>query len=359
MTDSPSGTPHERVLRGIGVTRGIAIAPLHVLSVEAAAAPVRAKGSPSEERAALTAALAGATAELGRLAATLDDEAAAIIEFQMALAEDDELIAPVRAAVDGGAVADVAWAEVMDREIDDYAGSGDETLCARAADLADLKVRVQDHLCGRQAGNRGSSHPGPAQPSIFVTTDLAPSRFLALDPDRVAGIALEHGSRTSHVALLARARGIVMVSGISELADEQVLDGHRGDAVLNVAGGRLILNPGALTLSEARRAARVFAKALERAADFVSRPAVTGSGERVQVMVNVDHPTLLDKVQPGHCDGIGLTRTEFLFSSGLPDEDTQRRAYERLIEWAHGRPVTIRTLDAGGDKPVPGLTRAH
>jgi phosphotransferase system enzyme I (PtsI) len=78
---------------------------------------------------------------------------------------------------------------------------------------------------------------------------------------------------------------------------------------------------------------------------------------RIKVYINVDDPVLLAGVEPSHCDGVGLTRTEFLFRAGdQPDEETQLRAYAALVDWAGGRPVTIRTLDAGGDKPIPGLT---
>ena len=84
---------------------------------------------------------------------------------------------------------------------------------------------------------------------------------------------------------------------------------------------------------------------------------MTADGERVQVLINVDDPALLDGLDPAHCDGIGLTRTEFLFQgTELPDEETQFGAYRRILEWAAGRPVIVRTLDAGGDKPIPGLT---
>ena len=77
--------------------------------------------------------------------------------------------------------------------------------------------------------------------------------------------------------------------------------------------------------------------------------------------INVDDPALLKGVNPSHCDGIGLTRTEFLFQGGsaLPDEETQYQAYRALVDWAQGQPVTIRTLDAGGDKPIAGLTPHH
>lgn len=352
MTDrSPDASP-ERVLRGIGVTQGIAIAPLHVLGAGELTAGNRAKGSPDEEGAALGTALAKAIEDLAQLVAKLDDEAGAILEFQMVLAEDDELVAPALELTEAGEPADRAWCEVMDREIAEYANSGDEVLAARAADLGDLKSRVLNYLHGLDSGDSSAQ---PLNTAILVSTDIAPSRFLAFDPGRIAGIALEQGSRTSHVALLARARGIPMVSGLANLGPVAELGAYRGDAVLDVTGARLILNPAAHTLSEVRRSAQVFETIRARAEDFVSRPAVTGWGERIGVMVNIDHPSLLDAVQSDHCDGIGLTRTEFLFSHGLPDEDTQVAAYIRLIEWADGRPVTVRTLDAGGDKPVQGL----
>jgi phosphotransferase system enzyme I (PtsI) len=83
---------------------------------------------------------------------------------------------------------------------------------------------------------------------------------------------------------------------------------------------------------------------------------MTADGVAVRVMINVDDPGVLDGLEPEICDGIGLTRTEFLFAEGAPDEAAQLAAYRRILAWAEGRPVTIRTLDAGGDKPVPGVT---
>ena len=89
---------------------------------------------------------------------------------------------------------------------------------------------------------------------------------------------------------------------------------------------------------------------------YRSQPAFTATGERVHVTINVDGTETVEGLDPTHVDGIGLTRTELLFANGLPDEETQLSAYRRLLDWADGRPVIVRTLDAGGDKPVPGLT---
>src|SRR5213075_1075484 len=107
---------------------------------------------------------------------------------------------------------------------------------------------------------------------------------------------------------------------------------------------------------EARMAAAAGARA---AADSArGRPAFTADGRRIAVMLNIAAPEELAGLDPAICDGIGLVRSEFLFeaSSGLPDEQTQYLAYRHILDWADGRPVTIRTLDAGGDKPIAGLT---
>ena len=98
-----------------------------------------------------------------------------------------------------------------------------------------------------------------------------------------------------------------------------------------------------------RRAART-------AGDFLGRPAATKSGVPVRVQVNIADPSDVERIDIATCDGVGLMRTEFLFGKALPDEETQFAAYRKVLEWAGGKPVTIRTVDAGGDKPVPGFT---
>ncbi|MDT8344722.1 MAG: putative PEP-binding protein, partial [Thermohalobaculum sp.] len=159
-------------------------------------------------------------------------------------------------------------------------------------------------------------------------------------------------SATSHVAILARARGVPMVVGVP-LPD--IAPGT--EVALDADAGRVTLAPTPATAHSFR--ARIAAAAPEaaRAAEAAHSPAVTRTGRPVRVLINVDDPALLDTLDPGICDGIGLVRTEFLFEGGtLPDEDTQAAIYARILRWAAGRPVTIRSLDAGGDKPIPGVT---
>jgi phosphotransferase system enzyme I (PtsI) len=341
----------ETVLQGIPASRGLAVGPI---ALRAAGRLVRrVAGTPGEERAALEAAMAKAAAELEALAARAEPMAAAILEFQTALLEDDELTGPIFDRVAAGEPAHRAWADVLGREIAEYAAGDDETFAARGGDLADLRERVLDALVPGAPPNRANG----ADHAIFVAEDLTPSRFLETDWTRYCGAALKAGSPAGHVALLARARGTPLVVGLGD-AFEGLADG--APAVLDGEAGRLIVNPAAATLSAIEARLQVAAARGVTEALLLDRPAATADGEQVLVLVNVDDPGLLATLDPRHCDGVGLTRTEFLFQGAdLPDEATQLRAYAEVLRWAAGRPVIIRTLDAGGDKPIPGLTPDH
>ena len=189
--------------------------------------------------------------------------------------------------------------------------------------------------------------------AIVAAVDLAPSRFLAIDWSRGGALVLTAGSTTSHVAMLARSRGIPAVVGLgvdlAELSGRALVDAHRGE---------LIINPGPAARAQFEHDAGAAATARVLASAAALRPAMTADGTPIRIMLNISDPRELADLDPAICDGIGLVRTEFLFHDrhGLPDEEQQYSTYRRIAEWAQGRPVTIRTLDAGGDKPIPGLT---
>jgi phosphotransferase system enzyme I (PtsI) len=299
---------------------------------------------------ALEAAIAEAGAQLVALAAQVDETAAEILEFQTALLEDDDLIGPAFQRIAAGEAADAAWAAVLEREIAEYAAGDDETFAARAGDLADLRDRVLGALAPTPSAPRGNG----IERAILVLEDLTPSRFLETDWTRHLGVALKRGSPAGHVALLARVRGTPLIVGLGD-GFERLDDGAA--AVLDAEAGRLIVDPDAATLAGARARSGAAAARRTAEADLLDRPAITADGQRVLVLVNLDDPGMLEKLDPSHCDGIGLVRTEFLFQGRkLPDEERQLRAYADVLRWAHGRPVIVRTLDAGGDKPISGLT---
>ena len=244
-----------------------------------------------------------------------------------------------------GSSAEAAWVAALNAEIAGYETADDDYFRARAADMIDLRDRVLRNLSGVDLA---AAPPG----AILVGDDVTPTRFLETDWSTGGGVALGDGSATSHVAMLARARGVPMVVGLGAIE----VDGHI-DAMVDGDTGAVVLSPGHSQLAyvEMKRAAQ--AEAGVEASRYLNADAKTADGRAIDVMINVARPEEVDGVDVRTCDGVGLMRTEFLFTGDtLPDEETQYRAYAKVLDWAEGRPVTIRTIDAGGDKPVKGLT---
>lgn len=333
----------ETSLVGRPASPGLAAGPLHVVGeARAARTPT---GDPAAEREALARSIGQAIGNIGQLMATTDADGADMLAFQIALLEDDALTEGAFAAIEAGEAADRAWAEALDTEIEGYLAAEDEYFRARASDLVDVRDRVLGHLTGTATN-------GFPEGAIVVAEDLTPSRFLSTDWSGGGAIVLRAGSPSSHVAMLARARGVPMVVGVPAEpngAREALIDGERG---------LVVLDPAPETRAAFARRLADAADEADAAAEAATRPALTADGERVAVLVNVADPAELDGLDPATTDGIGLVRTEFLFHghAGLPDEAAQFAVYDRIAAWAEGRPVTIRTLDAGGDKPIPGLT---
>ena len=335
--------PEPLRLSGIAASPGYAEGPL--VAIDQSLPDYVPKGSPAAERQALQEAIASASESLALIVAEASGDAADILEFQLAMLEDDALSGPAFAAIEAGQTADQAWQAALDAEIQGYQASDEEYFRARAADLTDIRDQVLRALVGEvwQASAAGA---------ILYGTDITPTRFLQAEWSRGGGIALSAGSAASHVAMLARARGVPMAVGLGPLQPSA------GTALLDAEHGTLLLGADAADHERFRAASARFSSERLGARAFLDRPAETADGTPVRVQVNVADPSDVDAIDIAHCDGVGLMRTEFLFGgrSGLPDEEMQYAAYRKVLEWAGGKPVTIRTVDAGGDKPVPGFT---
>lgn len=329
-------------LTGTPASGGYAEGPIFCLDGETAT--YTAKGSASAETDALKAAIETASEQLAVLAAASTGDAADMLEFQLAMLADDSLSGPAFDAIGAGAQSDTAWSAALAVQIAGYEAADDEYFRARAADLKDIRQQVLDALTS--AGDR-SAPPG----AILFGEDIAPTRFLATDWSTGGGIALSKGSSASHVAMLARSRGVPMVVGLGSAAKEVA-----GLALLDAEHGGIVLRPTEGDIEGFRKSSTAYGERRRRAEGGIMKPAATENGVSVRVLVNVADPADVDRIDIKSCDGVGLMRTEFLFGKKLPDEETQYRAYRRVLEWATAKPVTIRTIDAGGDKPVPGFT---
>ena len=311
--------------------------------------------------AALRGAIARAKAELEALVARVQDTEGAgeILGFQLALLDDPSLAAPAFEVLEPAGpespTAEAAWIAALDAEIAPYLSDPDEHFRARSSDLIDLRDRVCAQL--RPGGPRplqGATKPAGA---VLLADDLTPSQFLSLDWSAGGAIVLAQGSAASHVALLARSRAIPMLVGCGEPPAGARLACVDGEA------GEVLFDPDPATLAHFGQRLETAEQLRLQAAPALERPALTATGEAVTVLLNIDDPAQLRGLDPRVCDGIGLARSEVLFTAlggadpatGLPDEDIQAQIYRQLLDWAAGRPVTVRSLDVGGDKPHPGL----
>ncbi|MGO4832970.1 phosphoenolpyruvate-utilizing N-terminal domain-containing protein, partial [Rhizobiaceae sp. 2RAB30] len=219
--------PEPLRLRGIPASPGYAAGPLFHLGD--AASSYMAKGKADAEADALRTALAEASARIGDMMAKAPGEAAEILEFQIAMLEDDALTAPAFASIEAGAPADQAWRAALDAEIAGYEQAEEAYFQARSADLRDIRDTVLRALAG---------DAGPVAPpgAVLSGDDIAPTLFLDTDWSKGGGLALARGSSASHVAMLARARGVPMVVGlgaaIADFAGHVLLDAEHGDIVL-------------------------------------------------------------------------------------------------------------------------------
>jgi multiphosphoryl transfer protein len=348
----PTGAPGGP-LAGVPASPGVAIGRVFQLRHADEVLEERA-ADPSHERRALDAAIAGAHRQLEALQLRLAAEGAAdrvaIFAAHQELLEDPALLDGTAEQIREGATAAYAWQQVYQQQADRLLALRNELLAGRAADLRDVGRRVLHLLVGHD----GTPREIPME-SIVVAEDLAPSDAATLDRTRVRGFCTTTGSATSHVAILARGLGVPAVAGM----DPRALELPSGARVaLDGDAGTLWRDPS--PAEEAEITARQASGARLRAAELAvaAQPAVTRDGHRVEVAANVGDVDEARRVPEAGGEAIGLVRSEFLFLERrtAPTEDEQAAAYEAIIrQVGPERLVVVRTLDVGGDKPLPYL----
>jgi phosphoenolpyruvate-protein phosphotransferase len=341
------------VLTGVPASAGIALASARHLHVSSAfvAPGERDHESPARELARLDKAIGVARAAIVRdrdvIAQRTGRDEAAIFDAHLALLDDEALLDPAGQAIDGGAIAERAWYDAAESVARRYRSLAEPLLRERAADVLDVGRRVLDAITGEDCA-------GVDRAGIVIVGELTPADAAALDPSLVEGIATAHGAATAHAAILARALGLPAVVGLGEA----VLAIAEGTPLLLDGGaGRLIVEPTAEVAAEAQARRE---RALQRRAAVRARtrePGVTRDGTRVEVFANLGKAgEAADAVQLG-AEGVGLLRTEFLFlgRGELPDEEEQIETLREIARALEGRPLIVRTLDAGADKPLAAL----
>jgi phosphotransferase system enzyme I (PtsI) len=349
----------ERALVGIPASPGIVVGPVHLLRWEVPEVRHRiiADDQIEFEIARLGAAFERARERLRHVRDRAEQHAgpeeAAIFDVQLTILEDQELLAQVEALVRQNLGAEKAFDFVMEEWQKHFARHAHAMMRERVGDLVDVHIRVLTVLLGLPDHDPVDVPKGTN--AILITHDLTPSLTVQLDREAIGAIATDEGTRTSHVAILARSLGIPAVVGLRD-ATTRLVGGER--VVLDGSTGMLAVNPTAEEIEAyLARAAREAAREAEMLA-VATLESVTLDGERITLRANVDLPDEADTAANSGAEGVGLMRTEFLVvgRANMPDEEEQYRAYARVVEAFKGRPVVIRTFDVGGDKlPVGGF----
>ena len=340
-------------MNGIGVSPGIAIGAAWLLKrQEQRLSGILLEGHHAirHEKALYHEAVNRAQAELEALMAKAGEEEAAILEVQIELmldpAWEEEVLRRIaeerQPAKDAVLLVMEQFAEVFQQMEDAY-------MQARAADVRDMGSRVYHQLSGEAAGGLPAGEGW-----IVVAEDLSPSDTLRLDVARVAGFVTKMGGKTSHAAIVARLRGLPAVVGVGA-ALEAITDGD--ELILDGESGVVIVHPPDVMKEEYREKKAAFVQRQQWLQALKAVPAMTREGVLVHLQANIATAEDMEQALSYGAEGVGLLRTELLFMhrDSLPTEEEQFSFYKNVLLRSGGRPVTIRTLDIGGDKPLPYL----
>ncbi len=360
MTEGPISAPAPRpkdvdpnLLKGAAASSGLAVG--EVFQVRHVDIQVKEEGgTPDQERRLLDDAIDKAAGQLEALRAQLhghkEQAKAAIFAAHSELLEDPDLIEIATSAIAKGKSAAFAWKSAVKSHADRLAALRNQLLAQRANDLRDVGERVLEFLTGIK--RKAPSYPVNA---VLIAEDLTPSDTATMERGKVMGFATVRGGATSHVAILARSLGIPALAGIEARALELA---NGTPVILDGSKGTLRLNPSPEEMTKLREAQVRHEKQRKEDLDHALEPATTSDGHHVEVAANIGGVKDAGQVAELGGDGVGLLRSEFLFMerSAAPSEDEQFEEYKAVaVAVGADRPVIIRTLDVGGDKPLAYL----
>jgi phosphotransferase system enzyme I (PtsI) len=351
----------ERRLEGLGISPGIAIGPVFVTDDNIAVPEYRLdKDQVEAELERFAAAVALSTKQLRKLKTKADtlpgtakEEVGYLLDAHLHMLGNSRLVRGAERRIESERVnAERAVMDEIAQVAESFAEMGDAYLAARVDDIRIVGARLVRNLTKTPYAAIQTLPEG----TVILAEELSPADTALMDPRRIAAFATVLGGAESHTAIMARALNLPAVLGISGLL-EQVESGDQ--VVVDGSEGAIILHPTPATILryEAKRDAH------ERAARQLHRlrrlAAVTRDGAEVALQANLELPRELEQAVDAGAAGIGLLRTEFLYMNreDLPDEDEQYEAYATLVRGMEGKPVTIRTLDIGGDKMAAPLAK--
>ncbi|MHA1152619.1 MAG: phosphoenolpyruvate--protein phosphotransferase [Alphaproteobacteria bacterium] len=350
----------QRVFEGLGVSPGVGIGKVHLREsgeVQVLEYQVPARRVP-EEIKRFHGALAQSRRQVGKLAAKAEryhgaaaEELGYLLEAHLQMLKSASLIGGIERRIEASRCnAEFAVMAEIGAIAENFAAMDDAYLRARGQEVREVGLRVVRNLT--KTGYASFSQLEPD--SVIIAEDVTPADTALMDPQQIRGFASVLGGAEGHTAIMARSLGLPAVLGVTGLiggvqsGDTVVIDG---------SGGRVIINPTARCLADYRRRRQQLARQARSLARLRKVPAVTRDGTEINLQANLELPRELAQALTAGAEGIGLLRTEFLYMNrdDLPDEEEQYAALRGLVLGMAGRPVTVRTLDVGGEKLASSL----
>ncbi|MDD5585973.1 MAG: phosphoenolpyruvate--protein phosphotransferase [Alphaproteobacteria bacterium] len=350
----------ERVLHGIKVSPGIAIGTAFVIDQHGVQVPEYAvpAGLIGDERKRFQSAVAKTQKQLGRLkqkAQSLPsgakEEFALLLDAYTGMLSGSRLVRGVEKQIERDRInAEAAIQRQIAAIAASFAAMDDPYLASRVEDVREVGARLLRNLLEQHYNPFANAPEG----SILIAEDFTPADTALMNPDRIAGFAAVFGGAEGHAAIMARALGLPAVLGVAEL-----LHGiNTGDAII-VDGGKgvIVIRPSAATLQHYRQESARLAREARKLKLLRGVPSVTSDGIAVKLHANLEFPREMEGALDAGAEGVGLLRTEFMFMNrpDLPGEDEQFEMLRQMLQQMEGKPLTVRTLDVGGEKLASAL----
>ena len=343
------------MIQGIGAAAGVAIGKAFVLPAWEWDVPDRRmeKVDLAKEFERLYEGIRTSKTEIevmkNEIKETVGAEESGIFDAHLAILEDPVFMSEIQGIIERQyKAAEVAVKEAIDHFVTMFDLLDDEYMKERALDIKDVGNRLLKHLLGTP----DITLPADTQPYILVAKELSPSQLVHLNPDNVLGMVTMAGGKTSHSAIMARALGIPLVSGLENKLTEPLQTGDL--LVIDGDEGYVYLNPEPEIIARYTELAEKQRRRKEQLQLLAAVEAVTKDGVRMRLAGNISSVKDLEQALKHGAEGVGLFRTEFLYMdrSTFPGEEEQFEVYRQVAEKAGPHPVTIRTLDIGGDKQL-------
>lgn len=342
--------------RGIGVSKGYAVGKAYVIDLDTSLHFKDVSGDSAGETKRLQKAVALSVKQIETIVKksheNLEDNHVKIIESHINFLNDPAFTGEAFSKIKQNAVsAEKAISDVTEELYQTFSAFDDDYMKERALDIKDVGSRILRNLMGQSGGMDFASLP---KGTVLFAHDLKPSDTAQIDKEKVCAFVTETGGETSHTAILAKALGIPAVVGCKDIL-ANVLSGD--PVIANGMTGEVIVKPDAKMVSQYRLLEEQYNQKLEDCKCSAGTKIYTNDGKQIITAANVGGLKDIETALKNGADGVGLFRSEFLYMnrSSMPTEDEQFQVYKKAAELLDGKPLTIRTLDIGGDKSLPYL----